>query len=120
MAQKAKFPKVLFFILLVFVCFCGVLVWESGLFVNKVPATGGLMLLQQTTIEQKQEVSVRREPEIMKLEPAALPTLGADNAPAETVVLGSTDPDSGYNFELELTTKGAAIRKDQNSLTWAM
>jgi YidC/Oxa1 family membrane protein insertase len=111
MAQKAKFPKVLFFILLVFVCFCGVLVWESGLFANNVPATGGLTLLQQTTTEQKQEVSVPREPEIVKLEPAALPTLGADNAPAETVLLGSTDPDSGYNFELELTTKGAAIRK---------
>jgi hypothetical protein len=48
MAQKAKFPKVLFFILLVFVCFCGVLIWESGLFESDVPATGGLMLLQQT------------------------------------------------------------------------
>ncbi|MHC4068060.1 MAG: YidC/Oxa1 family insertase periplasmic-domain containing protein [Planctomycetota bacterium] len=69
------------------------------------------MLLQQTITKQKQDVSVPREPEIVKLEPAALPTLGADNAPAETVVLGSTDPDSGYNFELELTTKGAAIRK---------
>ena len=111
MAQKAKFPKVLFFILLVFVCFCGVLVWESGLFANKAPATGGLMLLQQTTTEQKQDVSVPREPEIVRLESADLPALGADNAPAETIVLGSTDPDSGYNFELELTTKGAAIRQ---------
>ncbi|TFG45290.1 MAG: hypothetical protein E4H40_08455, partial [Candidatus Brocadiia bacterium] len=91
MAQKAKFPKVLFFILLVFVCFCGVLVCESGLFANKVPATAGLMLLQQTTTEQKQEVSVPREPEIVRLEPADLPTLGADNALAETIVLGSTD-----------------------------
>ncbi|MFZ0035705.1 MAG: YidC/Oxa1 family insertase periplasmic-domain containing protein [Sedimentisphaerales bacterium] len=36
---------------------------------------------------------------------------GADNAPAASVTLGSIDPRSGFKFELELTSKGAAIRK---------
>jgi hypothetical protein len=37
--------------------------------------------------------------------------LGATNAPAKNVTLGSTDPRSGFKFELELTSKGAAINK---------
>jgi YidC/Oxa1 family membrane protein insertase len=37
--------------------------------------------------------------------------LGATNAPAKNVTLGSTDPKSGFKFELELTSKGAAINK---------
>jgi len=37
--------------------------------------------------------------------------LGATNAPAKNVILGSTDPKSGFKFELELTSKGAAINK---------
>jgi YidC/Oxa1 family membrane protein insertase len=37
--------------------------------------------------------------------------LGATNAPAKNVILGSTDPGSGFKFELELTSKGAAINK---------
>ncbi|MDD5327285.1 MAG: YidC/Oxa1 family insertase periplasmic-domain containing protein [Phycisphaerae bacterium] len=36
---------------------------------------------------------------------------GVDNAPAAGVTLGSTDPNSGFKFELELTSKGAAISK---------
>jgi YidC/Oxa1 family membrane protein insertase len=37
--------------------------------------------------------------------------LGSTNAPAKNVTLGSTDPRSGFKFELELTSKGAAIKK---------
>jgi YidC/Oxa1 family membrane protein insertase len=36
---------------------------------------------------------------------------GADSAPAGSVTLGSIDPRSGFKFELELTSKGAAINK---------
>lgn len=36
---------------------------------------------------------------------------GADNAPSETVTIGSSDPESGFQFELELSSKGAAIRR---------
>ncbi len=42
---------------------------------------------------------------------APLVTFGADNAPIETVTLGSVDPESGFEFELELTSKGAAITR---------
>ena len=40
----------------------------------------------------------------------------ADDAPAEVVILGAADPntedpESGFKFRLELTSKGAAIRK---------
>jgi len=38
-------------------------------------------------------------------------SFGADNAAAETVTLGSTDKKSGFMFQLELSSKGAAIRK---------
>jgi YidC/Oxa1 family membrane protein insertase len=37
--------------------------------------------------------------------------LGATNAPAKNVTLGSTDRRSGFKFELELTSQGAAINK---------
>ncbi len=36
---------------------------------------------------------------------------GANHAPASSVILGSVDPKSGYKFHLELSSKGAAIRK---------
>ncbi|MFA5239672.1 MAG: YidC/Oxa1 family insertase periplasmic-domain containing protein [Phycisphaerae bacterium] len=36
---------------------------------------------------------------------------GADSAPAAGVTLGSTDPNSGFKFELELTSKGASVAK---------
>ncbi|MCK5472498.1 MAG: YidC/Oxa1 family insertase periplasmic-domain containing protein, partial [Planctomycetes bacterium] len=33
----------------------------------------------------------------------------ADDAPAKIITLGSTDPESGFEFQLRLTSKGAAI-----------
>jgi YidC/Oxa1 family membrane protein insertase len=36
---------------------------------------------------------------------------GVNNAQARTITLGSVDPKSGYKFRLELSSKGAAIRK---------
>ena len=41
----------------------------------------------------------------------AVVTFTAENAPAKTVTLGSTDPKSGFNFLVELNSKGAAISK---------
>jgi YidC/Oxa1 family membrane protein insertase len=45
------------------------------------------------------------------LKAAETTRFGAANAPARDVVLGSVDPKSGYKFRLELSSKGAAIRK---------
>ncbi len=50
-------------------------------------------------------------PESPVLKAAEIIQLGATNAPAKNVTLGSTDPRSGFKFELELTSKGAAINK---------
>lgn len=50
-------------------------------------------------------------PESPVLKAAETIQLGATNAPAKSVSLGSTDPKSGFKFELELTSKGAAINK---------
>jgi YidC/Oxa1 family membrane protein insertase len=50
-------------------------------------------------------------PESPVLKAAGTIQLGATNAPAKNVTLGSTDPRSGFKFELELTSKGAAINK---------
>lgn len=49
------------------------------------------------------------EPPVLKA--AETIQLGATNAPAKNVTLGSTDPKSSFKFELELTSKGAAISK---------
>ena len=46
-----------------------------------------------------------------QLKAADFTTFGADNAPAKSVTLGSTDPKSGFKFQLELSSKGAAISK---------
>jgi YidC/Oxa1 family membrane protein insertase len=45
------------------------------------------------------------------LKAADFTSFGADNAPPRIVTLGSTDPKSGFKFEVELTSKGAAINK---------
>ena len=46
-----------------------------------------------------------------ELNKADVAALGADNAPPQTATLGSTNPESGFKFRLELTSKGAAIEK---------
>lgn len=50
-------------------------------------------------------------PEQPALKAAETIQLGATDAPAKIVSLGSTDPNSGFKFKLELTSKGAAISK---------
>ena len=55
------------------------------------------------------EETVATESPVLKA--AEIIQLGATNAPAKNVTLGSTDPKSGFKFELELTSKGAAINK---------
>jgi YidC/Oxa1 family membrane protein insertase len=55
------------------------------------------------------EETATTEPPVLKA--AETIQLGATNAPAKSVSLGSTDPKSGFKFELELTSKGAAINK---------
>ncbi|MDD5063620.1 MAG: YidC/Oxa1 family insertase periplasmic-domain containing protein [Phycisphaerae bacterium] len=55
------------------------------------------------------EETAAAEPPVLKA--AEIIQLGATNAPAKNVTLGSTDPKSGFKFELDLTSRGAAISK---------
>jgi len=50
-------------------------------------------------------------PEAPAIKAAETIRFGATNAPEKNVVLGSVDPKSGFKFHLELSSKGAAIRK---------
>jgi len=104
--------KILGLIIVVFVVFCGVLVFESGLFKSNCKQKPGCILLQQTAEENNSKVAVKEiEEESYQLKAPEFAGFGADNAAAKTLQLGSTDAESGFKFELELSTKGAAVRK---------
>ena len=94
-----------------FCLFCGWLVVESGLFECSLPNSGPCILLQSSTGDKNNsEANVpAEEPSQIGADDSV--TFGADSAPAKIVTLGSVDPNSGYNFQLELSSKGAAIKK---------
>jgi len=98
-------------VLVVYVLFCGWLVIETGLFDGSLLNQRRFIPLQQTTnTDLPQDANVPAA----KIEQAPASDtvhLGADNAPPASVVLGSADKESGYEFRLELTSKGAAIEK---------
>jgi len=99
-----------------FCLFCGFLVVESGFFDHSSQAKRGIILLQNVADNQESETPNEPEPEIQQLKAADSITFGSDNAPAKTVMLGAADPntenaDTGFKFQLELSSKGAAIRR---------
>jgi len=101
--------KILALILIGFVVFCGALVAKSGLFECGRSAGQSCILLQQTTANENRwsvDVSASRGEQV---DAAAFTGFGADNAAARSVTLGSVDPKSGFRFQLELSSKGAAI-----------
>jgi YidC/Oxa1 family membrane protein insertase len=94
-----------------FCLFCGWLIVESGLFNNSSQTGRGCILLQNVAADEEIEapnLPVSNSEQLKALNPV---TFGADNAPAEIIKLGSVDPKSGYKFQLELSSKGASIRK---------
>ena len=104
--------NILTLIIIGFVCFCGWLVAQSGLFENS--QTRGqtyCILLQQRASESKSGTAKTPAEENERLEAANFTTFGADNAPVRSVTLGSIDPKSGFKFQLELNSKGAAVIK---------
>ena len=94
-----------------FCLLCGALVIESGLFDNSSAAGRGCILLQNVAADQQAETPNLPASNNEQLKSAAPAAFGADNASAETATLGSVDPNTGYKFQLQLSTKGAAIRK---------
>jgi len=93
-----------------YVMFCGWLVVASGLFDGSLQSGQGCILLQQTTPAQTAEAANPPASDSTQLQASQDVTFGADNAEAETVTLGSVDPQSGYKYALELNSRGAAIR----------
>ena len=94
-----------------FCFFCGILVFECGLFDSSYTVGKSCILLQQTTVDEKPAAANASAGERAQLKVADFINFGADNAAARSVTLGSIDPRSGFKFQLELSSKGAAIKK---------
>jgi YidC/Oxa1 family membrane protein insertase len=111
-----NFRIVLVLIVFGFVVFCGLLVLETGLFETCQGGRGPCILLQNTKVSKGVENTKTVPAEKDVLEAADSAGFGADHAPAKSVMLGATDPktedhETGFKFQLELSSKGAAIRK---------
>jgi YidC/Oxa1 family membrane protein insertase len=94
-----------------FCFFCGILVFECGLFDSSYTVGKSCILLQQTTVDEKPAAANASAGERAQLKVADFINFGADNAAARSVTLGSIEPRSGFKFQLELSSKGAAISK---------
>ncbi|MBN2456098.1 MAG: YidC/Oxa1 family insertase periplasmic-domain containing protein [Sedimentisphaerales bacterium] len=98
----------LIFFVVSFVVFCGYLVVESGIFTSRQTSEKACILLQKTA---PKAVNVEAADELPKFVPAELINYQAFGAGHKTIRLGSLDKKSGFKFEIELTSKGAAINK---------
>jgi len=94
-----------------FCLLCGWLIIESRLFDESSQKGRGIILLQNVTANEQAETPNVFVSNGEQLKAADSVTFGADNAPAGTITLGSVDPRSGYKYKLELSSRGAAIRK---------
>ena len=99
-----------------FCFFCGILVFECGLFDSSHTVGKSCILLQQTTVDERAAAATASVEERAQLKVADFTSFGADSAAAKTVILGASNPktenaDTGFKFQLELSSKGAAIRK---------
>ncbi len=113
-----SFRTLLTLVLVSFCLLCGWLVVESGFF-QAAPAVEagesatkqpGLLLLRQTTdVQDEPTVQTPAEP-APQLEPAESGSFGAIGGADVDVTLGSVDPESGFKFQIELNSKGAAVR----------
>ncbi|MHC4424984.1 MAG: YidC/Oxa1 family insertase periplasmic-domain containing protein [Planctomycetota bacterium] len=98
-------------VVIAFVLLCGWLVVESGLFNGSSQVGQSCILLKQVTAGEEQETISTPAPEKEQPEVVDFADLGATGGIEKSVTLGSTDRKSGYKYELELSSKAAAIRK---------
>ncbi|MFQ6035825.1 MAG: YidC/Oxa1 family insertase periplasmic-domain containing protein [Sedimentisphaerales bacterium] len=119
--------RILVLIVVGFIILCSGLVIESGIFKNPSQIGRSCILLQQTTTNEKQDTAGAPAPqnehkEYKYLAPSFTGgsvsrfTRGpadfhADGGPVKSVTLGSVDPRSGFKFQCELSSIGAAIKK---------
>jgi len=93
-----------------FVVLCSGLIIESGLFSGPA-GQKPCILLAQTAFGEQPSVTDTQPSGGVQLQALDVPSLGADHAEPKAVALGSIDPNSGFKFLLELTTRGASIAK---------
>ena len=98
-----------------FVVLCGWMVVESGVFDSQGPNSGACILLQSTTGNENGAATNAPPEEPPRMTADNSVTFGADSAQESTVILGATDPktenaNNGFKYQLELSSKGAAIR----------
>ena len=97
--------------LIIFVIFCGFLVTESGLFEHAgwCPAKGCIRLASEMPGDNLPQglLGVTGDKE----QGYDFSKLTAKNAKAESKTLGSVFKDTGYKFEVELTSKGAGVSR---------
>ncbi|MDT8303013.1 MAG: YidC/Oxa1 family insertase periplasmic-domain containing protein [Sedimentisphaerales bacterium] len=94
-----------------FVVLCGWMVLESGFFDCLGVNSGSCILLQSTPGNENGAVTNAPPEEPPRMTADNSVTFGADSAAAASLILGSVDPNSGYNFQLELSSLGAAIKR---------
>ncbi|AQT67366.1 Oxa1Ec [Anaerohalosphaera lusitana] len=103
--------------ILAFAGYCGFEVYQSGLFVEGEQAGGVIRLAAEEAAGDTDasdgtdvagEIDSAEEQTVLQAE-ERLPELVAINRGTVTRELGSLDPQSGYEYKLELTSKGAAI-----------
>ena len=100
--MKTKIALIAFLVL--FVGFCSFLIMDSGLFNNCQYHSNRIIPLASESPKPtlfEGLVSLGQSYDFSQLK--------ASNAPSKNVILGSTDPDSGYEFALQLSSKGAGI-----------
>ena len=102
--------RYLILIVTCFVILCGLLVIESGVFQNSSKTGQGFILLQQTTTIQNQD-SIAAAPPQTEQQVATITEFDAVGGFEKTITLGSVDPNSGFTSQLELYSKGAAIKR---------
>jgi len=101
---------VLIMIVAGFVVLCGGLIIESGLF-SSPAGQKPCILLAQTAFGEQPSPADTQPSGGAQLQALDVPSLGADHAEPKAVTIGSIDPNSGFKFLLELTTRGASIAK---------
>ncbi len=99
-----------------FCLFCGWLVIETGIFEHQGVNSGACILLQSTPGNQNSPAANAPVEEAPRMGVDTSIRFGADSAAASTVILGAVDPktenaNAGFKYQLELSSKGAAIRK---------
>ncbi|MHC4738172.1 MAG: YidC/Oxa1 family insertase periplasmic-domain containing protein [Planctomycetota bacterium] len=118
--RNARYEIMRLFLTLVvigFVALCGVFVVQTGLFeIGSAGRQAPCILLQQTTGGENNQIIIPPDSKNTSLQAVDAVTLGADNAEDKTIILGAQDPctedpEFGFKFQLELSSKGAAIRK---------